>query len=96
MSYKYTWDLDKEVVNIKKHGVSFTEAETVFDDINALYKPDIEHSSNEERFIIIGYSNELRLLIVCHCYRENDEIVRIISARKATNFERAIYEGKQI
>ena len=92
MNDKYIWDPDKDAINIKKHGVSFAEAETVFDDVNALYKPDIEHSINEERFIIIGYSSELRLLIVCHCYKENDEIVRIISARKASNSERKEYE----
>jgi len=96
MNDTYQWDPDKEAINIQKHGISFIEAETVFDDVNALYKPDIDHSYDEERFIIIGYSSELRLLIVCHCYRENDAIVRIISARKATNFERNEYEGKLI
>ena len=96
MNDTYQQDSDKEAINIQKHGISFIEAETVFDDVNALYKPDIDHSYDEERFLIIGYSSKLRLLIVCHCYRANDAIVRIISARKATNFERNEYEGKLI
>ena len=96
MNDTYQQDSDKEAINIQKHGISFIEAETVFDDENALYKPDIDHSYDEERFLIIGYSSKLRLLIVCHCYRANDAIVRIISARKATNFERNEYEGKLI
>jgi len=66
---------------------------TVFDDDNALYKPDISHSQSEDRFIILGFSVNPRLLVVCHCYRESDTVIRIISARKATNAEREQYGG---
>jgi len=89
----FEWDDDKNTENIKKHGLSFTEAMTVFDDDNALYKPDDDHSQYEARFIILGLSSYLRLLVVCHCYRENDSVIRIISARKATKTESDQYGG---
>ena len=91
--YSYVWDEKKNKSNIKKHGVSFIEAETVFDDVNALVYDDEEHSNLEERFIIIGMSSRLRLLMVCHCFRENDTQIRIISARKATKNEQKLYRG---
>ena len=87
----FGWDEDKEQANENKHGVSFREAATVFKDINALVKRDADHSDNEDRFIIIGLSEKPRLLVVCHCYRESDTIIRIISARKETKNESADY-----
>ena len=88
---RFDWDPNKAAVNLQKHGVSFEEAATIFDDIDALriYAPD--HSETEDRFILLGMSTHLRILVVCHCYRENDETVRIISARKATAKESAEY-----
>ena len=91
--YIFSWDKNKNESNIQKHGVSFLEAMTVFDDRNALYKSDPDHSEHEERFIILGLSKNPRLLVVCHCYRENDKTIRIISARKATKSETKQYGG---
>ena len=92
---KFEWDEEKNKINIDKHKVSFEEASTVFDDVNAVYDYDKSHSTHEDRFIIIGISEGFEnKLTVCHCYRgENDEIVRIISARRATKSEIKIYEG---
>jgi len=81
------------VVNINKHGVTFNEAATAFQDKNLIEIDDLEHSQNEDRFIIIGKSRRLRLIIVCHCYRENDTIIRIISARQANKDEAELYGG---
>ena len=80
---RFVWDSAKAASNLKKHGVMFAEAATVFEDLNALQIFDPEHSAEEDRFVILGMSNRLRILVVCHCYRENDEQIRIISARKA-------------
>ena len=91
---RFEWDESKNEYNIKKHGIPFVEAMTVFDDDNALYKPDADHSQEEERFIILGISKNLRLLVVCHCFRENDSVVRLISARKATKQEWNQYGGR--
>jgi uncharacterized DUF497 family protein len=91
---KFVWDENKNKLNIKDHKVSFQEAETVFYDPNAKIIHDPEHSSEENRFIILGLSKLLKLLVVCHCYREDDEIIRIISARKATKNETMAYGGK--
>ena len=88
---QFQWDKSKNLVNIKKHKISFEEAKTVFFDENARLIPDPEHSINEERFIILGISNKLRLLVVAHTYKENDEVIRIISARKATKPEIKYY-----
>jgi len=82
----------KNKINIEKHHVSFEEAQTVFRDYNALIIPDIEHSENEERFLILGLSEKLKLLMVCHCYKESDHI-RILSARKATRNEASQYNS---
>jgi len=90
---KFIWDENKNQINIRKHGISFEEAETVFDDDFAVYIPDDEHSQDEERFIVIGESAMDRLLVVCHCYRETDEIIRLISARKAEKREINDYYG---
>ena len=88
---RFLWDQNKNLANIKKHKISFEEAKTVFFDDNARLIPDPEHSISEERFIILGLINKFRLLIVVHTYKENDEIIRIISARKATKSESKYY-----
>ena len=91
---RFIWDEDKYHANIKKHGIEFEEAATVFDDDMAEYFVDISHSQDEERFIVLGVSKGLRLLIVIHCYRgKNDSVIRIISARKATRTEANLYGG---
>lgn len=88
---RFDWDDQKAESNEQKHGVSFEEAETVFYDENARLMYDPEHSLEEERYILLGMSSSLRLLVVCHLYRESDELIRIISARKATKRERQQY-----
>ena len=88
---RFTWDQAKAAENLRKHRVSFEEACSVFADENARLRHDPDHSRQEDRFIILGFSARLRLLIVCHAYRENDEVIRIISARKATPKERIQY-----
>jgi uncharacterized DUF497 family protein len=90
----FEWDLPKNEGNKAKHKVSFEEAQTVFYDENALLISDPDHSDDEERFIIMGISKKLNLLVVCHCYRVDDEIIRIISARKANTNETKQY-GEQ-
>jgi len=90
-SIRFEWDDTKATINQKKHGISFEDAETVFSDENALLIADPDHSSEEDRFIILGLSEYLQLLVVCHCYRESDEVIRIISARKATKNETKQY-----
>jgi uncharacterized protein len=87
----FQWDKNKNLSNIKKHNISFEEAKTVFFDDNARFIPDPEHSKYEERFIILGMSNKLKLLVVIHTYKEDPEIIRIISARKATKSESKYY-----
>ncbi|MCR4288345.1 MAG: BrnT family toxin [Deltaproteobacteria bacterium] len=87
----FDWDDGKDISNQKKHGISFEEAETVFLDENALLIHDPDHSCEEERFVLLGLSAKLRMLVVNHCYRKNDEVIRIISARKATRMERKQY-----
>ena len=81
----------KDLANRKKHGVSFAEASTVFEDVNALVISDPEHSEDEERFVILGFSLQANLLVVCHCYRASESVIRIISARKATAKESRQY-----
>ena len=88
------WDESKNRDNIKKHKVSFEEAETVFYDPNGKLISDPDHSKDEDRFIILGLSKMLRLLVVCHCYKEDDETIRIITARKAEKKEAKYYGGK--
>ncbi|MCD8216304.1 MAG: BrnT family toxin [Clostridiales bacterium] len=87
---KFTWDENKNQINKKKHGISFEEAKTVFYDDNAILFDDPEHSVGEERFLIIGLTEKERMCIVSHCYRD-DEIIRIISARRATSREERVY-----
>ena len=91
---KIIWDEEKNQSNKKCHKISFEEAETVFYDPNAKVIHDPDHSIDEDRFIILGISKFLKLLVVCHCYRENNEIIRIISARKASKNEAKNYGGK--
>lgn len=88
---RFAWDDAKAAENERKHGVSFAEALTVFADENARLKHDPDHSQKEDRFILLGFSAKLRMLLVCHAYRENDEVIRLISARKATPSERKQY-----
>ena len=90
---KFEWDPPKAEANIKKHKISFDEAKSVFYDEFAIQFFDEEHSSNEERFLMLGMSVHSKLLIVCHCEREGGETIRIISARKATKRESAFYRG---
>jgi uncharacterized protein len=87
----FSWDHGKNEVNEKKHGVSFDEAKTVFFDENAIRYFDPDHSDDEDRFLMVGVSQKLRIIIVCHCFRENDSVIRIISARKATKDEEDNY-----
>jgi len=92
---RFEWDPRKAADNLRKHQVSFEEAKTVFLDDEALLIPDEEHSTEEERFVIMGFSAQLRILVVCHCYRQSDEVIRIISARKANRAERRQYERRR-
>ena len=88
---RFVWDPKKAEANHRKHGVSFEEARSVFYDEDAQLKADPDHSLHEERFVLLGQSAKMRILIVCHCYRESDEVIRIISARRATKRERRAY-----
>lgn len=88
----FEWDDKKNRSNIVKHGVSFEEASTVFYDENAILFDDPDHSEFEDRFLIIGISESLRICIVSHCYRGDNDVIRIISARKATQSETESYE----
>ncbi|MDR2167947.1 MAG: BrnT family toxin [Clostridiales bacterium] len=92
----FSWDEDKYESNIKKHGVNFHEAASVFDDLNAFMFYDSDHSEDEDRFIVIGISEDARLLMVCHCYWEKVEVARIISARKATKNEEKMYTRRKL
>ena len=87
----FAWDEAKDRENRRKHGVPFEEARTVFYDEHAIRFFDPDHSQQEERFLMLGMSLRLRILIVCHCFREDDSVIRIISARKATRGERNHY-----
>ena len=87
------WDSRKASWNQRKHGVSFDEARSAFLDENARLMTDPEHSDDEERYVLLELSTKLRLLVVCHCYRKHDGVIRIISARKADKSERSQYAG---
>ena len=82
---RFEWDDHKACVNAKKHGVTFEEARSVFADERAKLINDPDHSEDEDRFVLVGLSSSLRLLLGCHCYREEGRTIRIISARKATS-----------
>lgn len=88
---QFEWDENKNFTNKIKHKISFEEAKTVFEDVEALVIDDPDHSQEEERFIILGFSSRANLLVVCHCYRQSDTVIRIISARKATKTESEQY-----
>lgn len=90
----FEWDGLKDSLNKRKHGINFEEAKSAFYDENALVIHDPLHSDNEERFILLGLSAVIRLLVVCHCYRKEDSVIRIISARKATKRESMQYYGR--
>lgn len=87
---RFAWDTVKAAKNLRKHGVSFEEASTVFADENARLKHDPDHSQEEDRFILLGLSGKLRMLVVCHVYLK-EKIIRLISARKATRNESKQY-----
>ena len=87
----FEWDERKAAANLKKHGVSFEEAKSAFYDDSAKLIEDPDHSADEDRFVLLGLSTSLRLLVVCHCYRGDDGVIRIISARKATTKETQFY-----
>ena len=89
----FEWDPPKASANLKKHQISFEEAKSVFYDEFAVQFFDEDHSSEEARFLMLGMSSGAKLLIVCHCERENGTAIRIISARKATKRESAFYQG---
>ena len=88
---RFEWDPRKSRANKAKHGVSFEEARTAFLDEHARVIPDPQHSDEEDRFLLLGLSVQLRVLVVCHCYREPDQVIRIISARRADPTERRQY-----
>ncbi len=90
---RFEWDEKKSRENKRKHKVSFEEAQTVFLDENAIRYFDLDHSDDEDRFLMLGMSFTLRVLVVCHCYRSGDSVIRIISARKANKREQAVYRG---
>jgi uncharacterized DUF497 family protein len=91
---RFEWDDRKNAQNRRKHGISFEEAQTVFFDEQALLIVDPDHSEQEERFILLGLSSALRALVVCHCYRQEGDVIRLISARRADRQEREKYENR--
>ncbi len=88
---KFEWDSNKEKLNISKHGISFDEAQTAFYDEYAIQFFDPEHSGSEDRFLLLGTSFKLKTLVICHCFREEETVIRIISARKADKDEAQVY-----
>jgi len=92
----FEWDMKKNEINKDKHQISFEEAKSVFDDENGIIIDDPDHSIGENRFVIIGFSDQFKILTVCHCYRSGDEVIRIISARKATKRERQQYYQQEM
>ena len=89
--YFFDWDEKKNRINLGKHGITFEEASTVFFDDRAILFDDPEHSIDEDRFLLLGMSETAKVCIVCHCYRESDTVIRIISARQATRKEEQRY-----
>jgi uncharacterized DUF497 family protein len=88
---EFAWDRQKARSNLVKHGISFEEARTVFMDEKARLIDDPDHSGDEDRFVLLGYSYQARCLIVSHCYRESSAVIRLISARRATAQEEEVY-----
>lgn len=95
MDLRFEWDAKKDAENQVKHRVSFQEASTVFSDDAARFMDDPDHSAGEDRYLLLGMSSEARILVVIHCLRDKDEVIRIISARRATRRERAQYTGRR-
>jgi uncharacterized DUF497 family protein len=93
---RFEWDPRKAAANLRKHGVPFEEARTVFLDENALLRPDEDHSDDEGRFLLLGLSGRLRTVVVCHCYRQEEDVIRLISARKASSDERRQYDDRRM
>jgi uncharacterized protein len=93
---RFEWDERKDRANVGKHGVAFEEARTAFFDERAVQFFDPDHSEDEDRFILLGMSFKLRVLIVCHCFRESETVVRIISARKADKGEEREYWRRRL
>ena len=91
---RFEWDPEKAGENKRKHGVSFEVAESIFADDFAVLIDDPDHSDEEDRFLLLGLSARLRTLVVSHCYRKADDVIRLISARKATRKERDIYNQR--
>jgi uncharacterized DUF497 family protein len=89
----FEWDNEKNRINQKKHSISFEEAKSVFYDDNAIQFWDEDHSEAEDRFLLLGRSSNMRILLILHCYRKQESVIRIISARKATKNERKHYRG---
>jgi uncharacterized DUF497 family protein len=92
---RFEWDEQKSLRNQRQHGVSFEEARTVFLDEHALLIPDPDHAGQDDRFILLGLSAVLRVLVVCHCYRSGGHVIRLISAREADNVERSAYHHRK-
>ncbi|KAF3983574.1 MAG: BrnT family toxin [Methylococcales symbiont of Hymedesmia sp. n. MRB-2018] len=92
---EFEWDNNKDRINTSKHGVSFDEAQTAFYDEYAIQFFDPEHSASEVRFLLLGMSFKLKTLVVCHCFREEETVVRIVSARKADKDESKAYWSKR-
>ena len=90
-SISFIWDQNKAESNVKKHKISFEEAQSVFSDPNARMIFDPDHSDDEDRFVLLGLSAVLRILVIIHCYQEDDRVIRIISARKANKHEQNQY-----
>ena len=88
---RFEWDPRKAQANLKRNGVSFEEAQSVFLDEHAVEFYDDKHAEWEDRFLLLGLSVHLNLLLVCHCHRENEDVIRLISARKATRHESEHY-----
>ena len=91
---RFEWDPEKNKQNQRKHGVTFEEAESAFSDDHGFFMSDPDHSEDEDRFILLGLSSTLRSLVVCHCYREGEDVIRIISARKSNPSERHQYNRR--
>ena len=91
---RFEWDEVKNRESQRKHKVSFEEARTVFYDEDAIEFFDDDHSKHEDRFLLLGLSSRLRMLMICHCLREDGDVIRIISARKAKPNERKLYPGE--
>ena len=92
---EFEWDEAKNLKNQQKHKVSFEEAKTIFNDKHATQFYDPDHSANENRFILLGINTKLNVLVVCHCFKENETVIRIISARKADKEEQNHYWSKR-